>query len=369
MKSINFMRFINKTVILATSCLLLFACDSSDDESIKGDPLTLIGPAEKVVLLESNASATAVTFTWNKGIERNPTDTVTYIFRIDIANRDFTTATPRDTVAGFSKSFTAGELNELIAEQWKIRLGEEIDLEARVVANVRGEKFVYPEIAVAKFTVVTYTYASVPLYLVGSANPESNPVRLTETVNGSLYKWQGDLNAGGFKLLYNPDSDLPSLNKGVDNTIMVERTAASQPDDLFTIEHAGFYTINVNRKNMQIACKYIQYYFPEIYPVGSATSIDWGLGSLKVPWDDDNPGIYVYEGPLTEGELKIHTDTGWGGCFRPMEANGSISSTEVQYTYRESDRGDLKWYVQGSDAGNYRITLDVSEMKIYFEKL
>jgi hypothetical protein len=363
------MKIIYQAGILAAMCLLPFACDRPETETVTGEPLTLTGPAGKVVLLEASETATAVTFSWNRGIDRKPSDTVTYIFRMDIAGRDFVTATPRDTVTDFTKSYTVGELNELIASQWKIYPGEEVELEARVVASVRGEKFVYPEIAVTKFTAVTYAYASVPLYLAGSANPEQNPALLTETVNGRMYRWKGILNQGSFKFLYDPDSDLPSLNRGADDNTLVERTAASQPDDLFPAEHAGYYVIDIERKNLKIRYGYFQYWFERLYPVGSATSIGWSLGNLTALWDDGNPGIYtVYEGPLTEGEFKIHTDTGWGGCFRPMEANGSIGSTGVQYTYSESEKGDLKWYVNSDEAGNYRITLDVSEMKIYFQK-
>jgi hypothetical protein len=364
MKTVNIIR--KAGILLAATCLLLSACDKSSDE-IRGNHLSMSVPNE-VILREANEADIAVTFYWNKGIERNPTDTVTYIFRMDIANNNFETATSRDTVTNFTKSFTVGELNELIATQWKVLPGRTVELEARVVANVRGEKFVYPEIATAKFSVTTYAYASVPIYLTGTANPESVPTGLIETVNGRMYQWQGNLNQGGFKFVYNPDSDMPSLNKGVDNGTLVERTAASQPDDLFPAEKAGLYVITVDRKNLKINYKHIQYYFDKIYFIGSATVAGWDF-SLSVQWDDSNPGVYVYEGPLFEGEMKLHTDTNWGGCFRPMVANGSISSTEVQYTYYESERGDLKWVVTSEEAGDYRVTLDVSEMKIYFEKL
>jgi hypothetical protein len=363
------MKMINKITVLAATCLLLFACEDSDTKGNRGEPLTLTGPAERVVLLEANAEDTAVTFSWNKGVERNPTDIVTYIFRMDVAGRDFTTATPRDTVTDFTKSFTVGELNELIATQWGIYPGEEVKLEARVVAAVSGEKFVYPEIAITDFAAVTYAYASVPLYLAGSANPEPNPILLTETVNGRLYKWQGILNQGGFKFRYDPRNDLPSLNKGDDNSTLVERTAASQPDNLFPVGRAGFYTINVDRKNMKIDYKHFQYYFPEIFPVGSATSIEWNLGNLKMPWSDANPGVYVFEGALKAGELKIHSENNWNsGAFRPAQVGadgfGSIGSTGVKFTVSPDD----KWMVKQSEAGNYRITLDANEMKIYFEK-
>jgi hypothetical protein len=161
------MKKIHQIGIAAAACVLLFACEKSD-EGVRGEPLTLTGPTEKVVLLEANENETAVTFTWNNGIERNPTDTITYIFRIDIAGNNFATATPRDTVTDFTKSFTVGELNELITQQWSVYPGEEVLLEARVVANVRGEKFVYPEIATTAFSVVTYRVDDIASGVVGN---------------------------------------------------------------------------------------------------------------------------------------------------------------------------------------------------------
>jgi hypothetical protein len=355
---------------MAASALLLFACEKSDKDGVTGDPLTLTASTGKVVLLESNEDDIAVTFTWNKGIDRAPTDTITYIFRMDIAGRDFATTTRPDTVTSFSKSFTVGELNALIQEQWQVSPREETELEVQVVANVRGQKFVYPEIAVVRLVATTFAYISVPLYLTGSANPGSTPIAMTETVNGRMYKWQGTLKTGGFKFVYSPQADLPSLNKGADNATLVERTDASQPDDLFPAGSAGSYIINVDRKNMKIMYRWLQYYFANIYPVGSATTAAWNLGSLSVPWNDANPGIYVYEGPLKEGEFKIHSENSWSsGAFRPAQVDesgfGSISSEEVQF----STSPDLKWYVKASEAGNYRITLDTGEMKIAFVKL
>jgi hypothetical protein len=153
------MKIITKAGIWMTCCLLLAACDKS--EEVSGEPLTVSGPTGKVILQKAGENETAVTFTWNKGIDREPTDTIYYIFQMDIAGHDFATATPQDTVANFTKSFTNGELNTLIIKQWSIYPGEEIALEARVVASVRGKKFVYPEIAVTKFSVVTYAYSAV----------------------------------------------------------------------------------------------------------------------------------------------------------------------------------------------------------------
>jgi hypothetical protein len=365
-----FMKIIYQAGIAAVACLLLLACNRTEEES-KGEPLTISGSADRVVLLESNENDIAVTFTWNRGIERSATDTVTYIFRLDIADRDFATATSRDTVTDFTVSYTVAELNELIATQWQIRPGEEVDLEARVVANIRGEKFVYPEIAVFKFTVVTYAYASIPMFLVGSANP-GDPIPLTETVNGREYVWRGNLNAGEFKFLYGADQAY-SLVKGADESTLAEKNSETDPDNMFTVSKSGIHALYVYKKDLKIVHRHIPYYFPSLFLVGDATLGGWDPD--KAPessaWNDKNPGIYIWETLLTgdgdgEDSFKILTARDWGGYnIRPPEQWGSITNTDFQCYEGGSD---LKWKVLPEESGNYRITLDISEMKIYFEK-
>jgi hypothetical protein len=366
------MKSISRTRILPAACLLLLACEKADESGVKGNPLTLTGPTEKVVLLEENEKNTAVTFTWSKGVERNPADTITYIFRMDIAGNNFATATPRDTVTDFTKSFTVDELNSLISEQWKVYPGEEVSLEARVVANVRGEKFAYPEIAVTAFTVVTYAYASVPLYMAGSAVPGGSPVSLTQLVNGRQYSWQGSLNTGSFKILYSRDDDLPSLSKGADSSTLVERTDASQPDDFFEISQAGLHRINVDRKNMKIDVKHFHHYFERVYFVGDAVPAGWDAGKANesAAWDD---GKLVYEGPLTadgasEDAFKILTQKGsWDGYnLRPAVEWAPI--TDNRLVVREGG-DDWKWKIKPEESGMYRVTVDLSAMTITFEKL
>jgi hypothetical protein len=241
-----------------------------------------------------------------------------------------------------------------------------------VVANVRGEKFVYPEIAVTAFTAVTYAYASVPLYMAGSAVPGGNPVSLTQLVNGRQYSWQGSLNAGAFKILYSRDNDLPSLSKGADSSTLVERTDASQPDDLFEITRTGLYRINVDRKNMKIDIKYFHYYFERVYFVGDAVPAGWDAGKANesAAWDD---GKLVYEGPLTadgdgEDAFKILTQKGnWGGYnLRPAVEWAPV--TDNRLVVREGG-DDWKWKIKPEESGMYRVTVDLSAMAITFEKL
>ena len=323
-----------------------------------------------VGLLETNEKDTAVTFTWNKGIDRSPTDTITYIFRMDIAGNNFATATTGDTITNFTKSFTVEELNELVGKQWGVTLGKEASLEARVVANVRGEKFVYPEIAITSFNVVTYNYASVPLYLKGTAAPGGS-APLKEQVNGRYYTWKGDLARGNFKFVYSTDNDLPSLNKGDSDNTLVDRTETNQPDTYFEVTRSGLHNMNVDRKNKTIELVRDFYYlFEHVYFVGDAVPAGWNPGSaVELTWND---GLFVYEGPLTgdnsdEAAFNILTTRDWGGyTLRPLTEWAPITDNRLQAV----DGGpDLKWKVTTEQSGNYRVTVDLSAMTITFEKL
>jgi hypothetical protein len=210
----------------------------------------------------------------------------------------------------------------------------------------------------------------VPLYLAGTANPGTNPIPLTETVNGRQYEWGGNLNQGAFKFLYDPENDLPSLNKGADNTTLVQRTNASEPDNLFSADNTGLYNISIDRKNMKISYKYFYYYFEHVYFVGDAVPAGWSPeGAVELTWND---GLFVYEGPLTgdgdgEDAFKILTARGWGGYnLRPVIEWAPITDNRLQAV----DGGpDLKWKVQPEESGYYRITLDLTAMTINFEKL
>ncbi|MDR1883883.1 MAG: SusF/SusE family outer membrane protein [Prevotella sp.] len=364
------MKTIYRILFLSVSSVFFFACGDDVDSSFSGAPLQLTTSADTLVLLEENANDMALTFSWNKGIDRPSCDTVSYIYRLDISTGDFeTTSTPPDTIDDFTKSYTAIELNELIMENWGVFAGEEAILKARVVAKVNGPKFVYPEIATVSVVVKTYAPASRPLYLAGTATAAgtdpSRAIRLNETSNGKLYNWKGNLTVGNFKFLTSTESILPSLNKGRDSNTLVERNNAGDPDDCFEITKEGSYYIGLNTRTMKI---YYGYYpFETVYIVGNATSAEWDIdNSIPMTWSPEKPSIFTARITLKEGELKLPVVKSWSDYnYRPLVADGSIESTDVQ-VYSGGD--DKKWKVNANQAGDYLITLDTYNMKIYFEK-
>lgn len=365
------MKTIYKILFLSILGLFLFACSDDDDSPVSGSPLQLSVSSDTLVLLEENANDVALTFNWNKGVDHPSYDTVSYIFRLDMSTGDFTTtSTTPDTIVDFTKSYTTLELNKLLLNKWKIYPGEEAILTARVVAKVDGPKFVYPEIATINIVIQGYTPTPKPLYLMGSATSAGSDVnkaiKITEVEIGELYNWQGNLKAGGFKFITTQGKEVSSLNKGTDNTTVIERQTTSDPDNLFPVEKDGYYAISLFRENMKIDYKYIPY--PNIYLVGNAGT-GWGLPAdmHEFTMDPAAPNVFTLTINLNPGELKLLTKNDWGAyTFRPMVDGASIYEEAVQgYSGGE----DKKWRVNDGEGGNCKITLDVNNMKIKFEKL
>jgi hypothetical protein len=357
--------------VLLAGCL--FAC-SDDDNSSGGDLLTLNVSGDTILLSSDHPDDIAVTFTWNKGTDRGNEFTVTYIFRLDVFGNEFTTSTdPIEVPADgeFLVSFTNEELNNLIVKKWKLTPGERVKLEARVVAKLDGPKFEYPEIAIAEFDAESYAIPAQPLYLIGDAtnagNDPSKSIKINELENGTSYNWIGKMQVGKYKFLCEYGNMLPSLNRGADNNTLVERTLESQPDDMFQISEEGTYGIVVLRDEMRITCNKI--FYPTVYAIGNAVS-GWDLPKDAIalsmdPLKLDN--VFTLETKLSPGEFKFLTEYSWGSyTLRPMEADGSINDTGMQ-GYKDGE--DLKWKVKDEEEGNYRITLDINNMTIKFEKI
>lgn len=364
------MKTLYRLFFLSIIGIFLFSCSDDDGDGISGTPLQLTASTDTLELLESNENDIALTFSWNKGIDRPAYDTVSYIFRLDLSSGDFTkTSTTPDTIDTFEKSYTTLELNDLLLEKWNIHPGEATILKARVVGKVDGPQFVYPEIATTSLVVKTYQAASKPLYLFGTATDGGENIskaeRINEVFNGKTYAWEGNLKAGKFKFLTSQSSLLPSLNKGKDNNSLVERKAESDPDTYFDVDKDGYYAIAIARKTMKIDYKFIEY--PNIYLIGDAgTGWDLPGHTHKFTMNPEKPNVFNLDITLKAGTLKLLTAADWSKhTFRPMSDNASIYENEVQgYAGGE----DLKWRVNDGDVGNYRIILDLNNMTIDFKQ-
>lgn len=119
----------------------------------------------------------------------------------------------------------------------------------------------------------------------------------------------------------------------------------------------------------------VQYYFEYIYPAGDAFSWGWEPAQAAALTTDGN-GVYVWEGPLTsdgasEDAFKILTVRDWGGHnIRPLVEWAPITNNSAQVIQAVVGGNDnLKWKLYSAEGnGTWRITVDLAEMMILFEK-
>jgi hypothetical protein len=117
--------------------------------------------------------------------------------------------------------------------------------------------------------------------------------------------------------------------------------------------------------------------YKEVYITGGATPYEWNTPFVAFAYDKTaSKGTFVWEGELKEGELKfplhirIFEEEHLGPKNVGNDNLASLSETSVERVNYRGREGDLdkKWKVTTSEAGRYKISLNVIEMKVKFEK-
>lgn len=350
----------------------LGACNDDKDPyaPVGGETLRIESSVPEIVLAPENNEQTAVTFTWNRGHEYGSAVSVTYCFKMDIADNDFATATELEVLGPdvFRRSFTVEELNDLCLEYWGITPGEPVRLEAKVIARLTADRFVMPEVATTAFDAETYKLPSTPLYILGDALATgwqpSGAIRMTEEVLSRQYSYKGKFRAGEYILPRRQDALLPAFFRGENAQAM--ELCTEQEGTRFTIAREATYKVVVNTKRLTHKLVYYPAY-EAVYMVGPASPGGWDINESHAMSWVEGTAKFVYEGELKEGELKFPAGArSWDvPFFMPLTENCTdLSNTRMQLV--QPGGVDYKWNI--IQPGNYRITLDTDALTINFEK-
>ena len=356
--------------------LLLSACRGEENPYAPtgGERISIASSVEKVVLDQARDKDVAVTFTWSKGFEYNDNVQVTYCFKIDIADNNFETATELEVLGDdvYEKSYTVEQLNDLCLEQWNITPGEPVRLEAKVIARHTADKFIMPQVATVAFDVKTYQLSSAPLYIIGDAivaegNPlgwePRNALKMKEEVLSRIYSIKCDFTPGEYLFIKDNSSLSPAYGKGDKTDLAFYEDNAVR----LVMEREQSYTVRVNIQKGTMELIYHPAY-DNIYMVGDATPNGWTIeDATPLVWTE-NTGEFVYEGPLKTGELKFAAgEASWDVPFYMATTAGQEDLTVTAVQFVQPGGPDNKWKI--TEAGNYRIILDIDKLRIKFEKI
>lgn len=226
------------------------------------------------------------------------------------------------------------------------------------------------------------------LYMVGDATPNgwsldaATPLAATDE-DPLVFSWEGPLNVGEMKLCLATSSwDIPFIRpKNAGEEINKDglkdvtfKMNAGDPDDKWNVSKAGIYNLRFDLRNWTMSATFIREQdAPVIVPI--VTDVLYIVGDFN-DWNIDTPTqlekksdyIFVYEGPLSSGEMKACITTGsWDASFIRPETNGcKIDKNGVEsenFVYSVSP--DNKWKIE--ESGIYRLTFDLQNWTIAAE--
>ena len=361
-------------VIAAAAALLSCSEEKNPFEPVGGEKIVISSDVTEVELKQENDKDVAVRFTWSKGYEYNDNVKVTYCFKIDIADNNFATATELEVLGEdvYEKVYTVEELNDLCLEQWNITPGETVVLEAKVIARHTADKFIMPQVATTSVAVKPYTLESSPLYIIGDAISledgttlgwePSDALLMTEEVMSRVYSIKCSFVPGEYLFLRTNQTLDQAYGPGEGKDIAYYATDAAR----FYMGKEQVYTLRENVKKNTLEFIYHPVY-ESIFMVGDASPGGWEIADATPLTWIENSAQFVYEGPLKVGELKFAAgEASWDVPFYMANEAGQEDLSRTGMQLVQPGGVDYKWKV--TEAGNYKITLDIDKLSIRFVK-
>lgn len=310
------------------------------------------------------ADSPALKLIWSSGNNGGTGAAISYILDITKVGNDY----PSGISINMGKSvneykISQQELSKMLVKTLGCTPGEEVQIKVRITANVSDDS-VDSQQSELIFKVVPFSPVSETLYLIGDATPNgwsANDATALKPVAGTtgLFKWIGVLQKGDFKFITNLGAFLPSYNNAGGNKLYF-RINDSDPDEKFTINETGKYSLSVDLINLTVSINRIIVKDPpysNIYFVGSFNG--WSFTPLTK--DPTNPFIFRYGVVLNwspDGEFKFGTTSGsWDNMYHPTISKAPYTHTSVTL----NGSGDNKWVMKESECGvAYKMSLDIT---------
>lgn len=266
----------------------------------------------------------------------------------------------------------------------------ETDDGTETLFHIDKDGYYFITVDVEKLTIASEYPESIyeKVWAIGDATPAGwqpfSAVPLTK-INNIQFVYEGDLYAGELKFPLELDENyymsylMPKTHgtePGGDNTMeYVEKEKAKTHDYKWKITESqtGIYKIILDTYLMEITFeKKHDLPIKAVWMTGSATATQW-----KTPFEiafnsDEKEGTFVWEGHLDLGEIKFPLSNTQGfecDYLMPVVNGTSVTDAETmeRKNYPDSQKNDYKWIV--NEAGKYKISLNVIDMTVKFEKL
>lgn len=232
------------------------------------------------------------------------------------------------------------------------------------------------------------------IWIIGNATPAGWSVPSTIELNKKNqveFEYKGPLYEGELKFMLQNDKGFEcdylmaeTNGASIFSTKMIRKNYPETNDANDTkwkvnLSETGNYRITLDTYMMEITFEKIE--IPDNLPIkavwmtGNATLTQWKI-PFKIAFQynpDEKEGTFVWEGHLDQGEIKfpLSNTEGFECDYLMPEVNGTSVTNALKMVRKDypdnTDENDYKWRVD--EAGKYKISLNVIDMTVKFEKL
>ena len=248
--------WINQLFLLCALSVTLFSCDKDEEKLIlqDGTAPVLSASTTTLELLEENAENDAITLNWTAS-DYGYQAAVNYILQLDMKGNNFAAPVEAPMGSVLTKKFTVRELNTLL-NRLPVAAFNENEVEARVVSKISNNvTAVNSNVITMKVTPYLTEPPYATVYMVGDAtqndwdNTKATPMyRSVEDI--FIYTYTGPLKAGNLKFLGVLGKWAPQWGNNGSGGVAFRETEANPDPGTFTVPSAGYYTVNLDLRNM-----------------------------------------------------------------------------------------------------------------------
>lgn len=332
------------------------------------DEVTLSASKSEVAIDIADPSGETVTFSWAE-------ETNAFIhYKVVLSSG--TRSSSVDVLTDVSKEFTNSELNTILVDQLKLKIGESatvnVQVNAKITISDKTASSNTVTISVTPTNKVAASPAYTQLWIVGNATPNdwdiANPnVMVSDPTNIYQFRYNEVLNAGEFKIPvttgnWGTDYYMPPVNHPPLSSTSVQLIAGGNPDNKWNIDNAGAYKILLNIGSSPFINITPFTPYENIYIVGDATAAGWDASDpIAMTVDAGNPNVFTWTGELASagrGQFRFLLTTGDlnGASFVAPTSNASLTATQLAFAPDGTPANNFK--VKAGEEGTYTITVD-----------
>ena len=364
--------------LVLAALLIIAGCNKVKDlpHYDNGTAVTLTASKTAVVAMPADSAASVISFNWTTPKYASDSSTFKYIVEIDSTGRNFAKSVTKEVVGKLNASFTGKELNAILLD-YGFTLGTPYTLDVRVTSSYGNNN----ERLTSNIVKIQVTPYSDPSVLTSSATSVSGTL-VNAGVKSLTFSWTRSFTGYSGAVTYSLQYDSAGKNftsphetalgvslytrdmtQGEINQTALDESVPGGTPGLIEYRVKAVTALGATAYSNKVSVTIstyiplLRFYMPGSYQTSTGNGTDWTPGDapqfvrdLRTTNSQLNRLYYLYLYLPANSEFKITPARDWNTSYGIGATAGTLTS---------NNGGNLKV----TAAGNYRISIDVVNMK------